>query len=499
MSPPPLRIAVIGGGISGLAAAHRLTQLAASATVRLFEAGPRLGGALNTRHDGDLVLEQGADSFLTRDPVAIDLCRELDLGDELLPTSELHRRALVVCRGRLVPVPAGFVLMQPRQLQPMLRSGVLSLRGKLRLLAEPLIRKPPGVSSADDDESVASFSTRRLGREAYERLVEPLLAGIYVADAEQLSLAATFPEFLIGEREHGSLRRAWLARIKTMAAPASGASPLPSPPRRGEGTGGNNPGDASGARYGEFMTLRGGVGRLVATLASRLPQGCVQLSQPVSRVARAAGGMWHVTIGSGGAEEFAGVIVSTPAARAAAMVAEMDAELASLLTRITAASSVVVTLVYRRDQIARPVDGFGFVVPRIENRPIIAASFPSVKFADRGPADLAPVRVFMGGSLRPELVDRDDAELIAIARRELAELIGARGEPRETMVARWRDAMPQYHVGHLNLVAEIERRTANHPGLEFAGNSYRGVGIPQCIRSGREAAERIVTSVTRPG
>jgi oxygen-dependent protoporphyrinogen oxidase len=458
---------VIGGGISGLAAAHRLCQVLPASGVRLFEAGPRLGGALDTRRCGDLVLEQGADSFLTREPWAVDLCRELGLGDELLPTSSENRRALVVCRGQLLPVPAGFVLMQPRSAGGILRSPVLSWSGKLRVLAESLIRPARDAGAAAYDESVANFATRRLGREAFQRLVEPLVGGIYVADAGNLSLAATFPEFLAAERKHGSLRRAWRARDNPTAD------------------------SDAGARYGAFMTLKSGLGVLVDALVASLPTDGVRIATPIAEIGSLEGGRWRVVATAGDAEEFDGVIVAAPAARAAMMLRAVDPNLARSLGRIKAASSAVVTLVFEHSQIARPLDGFGFVVPRIENRAILAASFPSVKFAGRGPSGLVPVRVFLGGALRPDMIDKSDEELATMAHQEVAELIGTHGEPHAAYVAKWRDAMPQYQVGHLQIVEEIVQRVNAHRRLELAGNSYRGVGIPQCIRSGREAADRL--------
>jgi oxygen-dependent protoporphyrinogen oxidase len=466
-----LRFAVVGGGVSGLAAAYRLHQLAPAAELRLYEAGPRLGGPLDTDRRADVVLERGADSFLARDPAVVELCRELGLGDELLSTNAEHRRALVVCRARLEPVPAGFVLMQPHNALALLRSPVLSLSGRLRALAEPLAPARAAAPADDDDESVASFAARRLGREAFERLIEPLLAGIYVADAAELSLAATMPEFLAAEREHGSLAAARRAQRRSEGPPAEGSA---------------------GARYGAFLTLRSGMSALVDALAARLPAGTVQLAAPIAAVAKSGSGRWSVTTAAGAAEEFDGVVLAGPARRMAPLVEACDAELAALLAQIRAASSVVVTLIYARRQIAHPLDGFGFVVPRVEDRLILAGSFPSVKFPGRGNEELTPIRVFLGGALRPTLGERDDAELVAIATRELAELLDAHGPPREAIVARWPESMPQYRVGHLKLVRAIGERLAAHRGLEVAGASYRGVGIPQCLRSGREAAERLV-------
>lgn len=485
---PHLRVAVVGGGVSGLAAAHRLRQLLPGAELRLFEASERLGGPLDTQLLGNVLIERGADSFLTREPWAVDLCRELGLEGELVPTNTEHRRALVVCRGRLERVPDGFVLMQPHNLGAVLRSPILNWRGKLRLLAEPLVHAPAAALLPDHDESVASFATRRLGREAYERLVQPLLAGIYVADATQLSLAATMPEFLAAEREFGSLRAARRAGARGTAKPTDGSSPFPSPPHRGVGAGEAH---ASGARYGAFVTLARGMGNLIDALEASLPSGCLRLATPVVQLTKTNAGQWLVATTNGAAESFDGVILAAPAARAALLVEQLDPKLGTALAQIRAANSAVATLVYAPEQIARPLDGFGFVVPQVEQRPILAASFPSVKFPQRNSAGLTPVRVFFGGALQPEMVDRSDEELIAIAHRELAELIGVSGAPRASVVARWAESMPQYRVGHLSLIGEIERRVAAHHGLAIAGASYRGVGIPQCIHSGRAAAESV--------
>jgi oxygen-dependent protoporphyrinogen oxidase len=522
------RIAVIGGGVSGLAAAHRLTQLLPTADVRVFEAAPRLGGPLFTIEQDGAILEQGADSFLTKDPLPLELCRELGLESEIIPTNEAHRRALVVSQGRLVPVPEGFVLMQPRRLLPLMHSPVLSDLGKLRAVAEPSVARRADVDASDYDESVASFATRRLGREAFERLVEPLVAGIFVADATKLSLAATYPEFIAAERDHGSLWRAWQNRrglspfAQSVEPPGTvpicavrgangdcppsqavlalrGTVPLPRRfSRYGEPSSfqASRPEDSdSGARYGAFVTLRGGLGRLVDALTARLGKERVALNHKVAAVEKLSNERWRVVDSDGRAEEFDGVIITLPARQTAPLVSKVDTELTGALARIQAASSVVATLLYRRASIARPLDGFGLVVPRVENRQIVAASFPSVKFAGRSPEGLVPVRVFLGGALRPEMIDRDDADILAIAQQELGALIGVHGEPVSTFVARWREAMPQYHVGHLALAGAIDARVATLPGLELAGNSYRGVGIPQCLRSGRTAAERLASSI----
>ena len=472
-NPHPPRVAVVGGGISGLAAAQRLRKLIPHVDVQLLEASDRLGGALHTLPHDDSLLEQGADSFLIKTPFALDLCRELGLADELIPTNEQHRRALVVRDGKLVPVPDGFVLMKPQNLRAMLRSPLFSLAGKLRLATEPLRGVPAKVNQPGYDESVASFATRRLGREVYERLVEPLIAGVYVADAHKLSLAATYPEFLDAERLHGSL---WRSVRKGQALAASDA---------------NKPPQAA-ARYGQFVTLRGGLRVLVDALVRTLPAKGIRLQTPVTQVERHPTQRWTIKTAAGAPlEHFDGVVIAAHAPQAAPLLKSVDAELASELAAIEYASSAVVTLVYHRQDIDHPLDGFGVVVPAIERRPIVAASFLSVKFPNHCPPGRAVVRVFSGGALQPDRVDQSDAELIATAKQQVQDLIGAGGEPIETHVMRWRDAMPQYHVGHVARVESIERRTAAHAGLELAGNAYRGVGIPQSIHSGRQAAERL--------
>jgi oxygen-dependent protoporphyrinogen oxidase len=453
------------------------------ATIRLFEACDRLGGPLHTLRTADTVLELGADSFLIKTPWALELCRELGLADQLIPTNERHRRALVVCRGRVVPVPDGFVLMRPQNLSAMLRSPVLSAAGKVRLLAEPLMSVPAEAYDADYDESVASFATRRLGRETYERLVQPLIAGVFVADARSLSLAATFPEFLKAEREYGSLLG---SRSAGSTAASQGGSDA-------DNSGAKQP---TAARYGQFVTLRRGMRQLVEALADALPDGAIRLRSPACSVRRVDGGKWRVeTTGAPPDEPFDGVVLATAAFQAARLVQDESGPLSHLLSRIEYASSAVIALRYHRDQIRCQLDGFGVVAPDIERRAFIAASFLTVKFPHTAPAGEVVLRVFVGGVLHPEMVDRSDADLIATATGELGQLFPIEGGPRDVHVARWRNSMPQYHVGHLKLANEIEAVSAGLRGLQLSGSGYRGVGMPQCVRSGQQAAEHLISQL----
>lgn len=462
---PPPRVAVLGGGITGLAAALRLEEAGADWT--LFEAAPRVGGVIETvEHDGYRI-ERSADNFLTREPWATDLCRRVGIEADLLPTDPARRRALVVNRGYIRRVPEGFVLMAPQKTWPILASPILSLVGKARLMYEPFV----ATRREETDESIAAFSRRRLGRETFERLVQPLVAGIYTADPERLSMAATMPQFVEQERRYGSLSKASL-RHET-------------PTERGE----------SGARYNLFMAPRNGMQQLLDAISTRLPAERVRTGSGVDRIERLSGGPWRLY---GAADESLGefdeLIVTLPTHAAAKLLRPVDEPLGAKLAEIEYAGCSVVCLGVAESQIARPIDGFGFVVPSVEGRRIIAASLTSYKFPGRAPAGKAIIRVFIGGALQPHLADFDDERLVAIAREELADLTGLQGEPEFATVARWPQRMPQYHVGHLDRVAVIEA-AAQRVGVELAGAAYRGVGIPQCVRSGEQAAERVIARI----
>lgn len=454
---------MVGGGISGLAAAHRLGELEPHTKVTLFEANDRLGGVLETiRRDGYLI-ERSADMFTTKDPWALDLCRRVGLEDQLLNTNEAFRRAFVVHRGKLVSVPEGFTLMSPARMLPVLKTPLLTWRGKVRLAWERFV--PTRHDGAD--ESLHDFAIRRLGREVYDRLVQPLIGGIYTADPTKLSMQAAMPEFAAMEREFGNLTRG----VREKATKT-----------KREGT---------GARYGMFLGLRDGMSSLVDAVAIRLPDGCVQLNSPIKRVYRDQN-QWQVALdGEAELRAFDALILATRAPHAAALLRDVDHRLADELAGIQYAGAVVSVLGYRRDQIAHPLNGFGFVAPLIEKRQILSGSFTSIKFPGRAPDDSVLFRVFIGGACQKELVGLSDDKLYEIAERELADLLGIRGESQLRELVRWDQAMPQYHLGHLDRVAKIEQLASDLPAFALAGNAYRGVGIPFCIHSGELAAEHV--------
>jgi protoporphyrinogen/coproporphyrinogen III oxidase len=469
-----MKLVVVGGGVAGLAAAHRALEIARERSLPLdltvLEARDRLGGTIATERAGGFLLEAGPDSFLSEKPWALALCRRLDLEDRLVGTDERFRRTFVWQGGRLHPLPEGFQLLAPTRLRPFVTSSLFSWRGKARMALDLLL--PRGATGAD--ESLGAFVRRRLGREALERVAQPLVAGIYTADPDDLSLAATMPRFLELERSQRSLILAlWRASRNAPAA------------RTG----------VSGARWSLFVTLAGGMEELVAALARRLPPGAVHLKQHVAAIER-RDGRWHVAA-EDGSHRADHVIVASEAHAASRMLRYVDPPLAALLQVIPYASSATVSLGYRRGDVGHPLDGFGFVVPRIEGKRLLACTFSSVKYPGRAPEGHALLRCFLGGALDASVLEEDDGALAGRARQELRAALGVTAEPVISRVTRHLVAMPQYAVGHLAAVEAIERRLGTAPGLVLAGAAYRGVGIADCVRSGEAAAERAL-GVTSP-
>jgi oxygen-dependent protoporphyrinogen oxidase len=487
--PVPPHLIVIGGGLAGLAAAEMASRLAVAPRITLLEPAGRLGGVLETVHHDGWLIERSADSFLAARPEALELIERLGLAADLIGIEPRVRRALVWHRGRGVPAPRGFRLLAPGSVGGILTTPLLSPAARLRVLAERFVPRHNG-----DDESLESFAVRRLGRQAFERLVQPLAAGIWTADPARLGMAAACPEFLAMEREAGSLWAGERRRAGTRGGRPPGVSPGSV---------------ASGARYGQFLTLAGGLGMLPDRIVAALRQRGVRFvtGRAVSLAASRgtapaphapnhdapATGPWTVHVGSDGTtapERLTAdaVVMAVPAGVAAGLVMPIDADLASDLNAIDYAGSAIISLGFARDDVAHPLDAAGMVVPRTANRRALAVSFSSSKFPGRTPAGCVLVRVFVGGALDPDILALTDEELIAVARTEVGVLIGARGRPLVTRVDRWERAMPQYHVGHAARVARIAATVAHHAGLGLAGNAYTGVGIPQVIASGRDAA-----------
>jgi len=462
-----VKLVVIGGGVTGLSAAHRALELArergTALDLTLVEARDRLGGTIATERVDGFLVEAGPDSFLSEKPWGLDLCRRLGIEPSLVRTDDRYRKTLVWHRGRLHALPEGFQLLAPTRFAPFVTSSLFSWPGKARMALDLVLPRGGG-----DDESLASFVRRRLGAEALDRVAQPLVAGIYTADPDELSLAATMPRFLELERRERSIIRAlWRAGRR---APQAGTS---------------------GARWSLFVTFRNGMEEMVATLASRLPAGAVLLKQRVSALERQGAG-WCILTEDGHRLEAERVIVAAEAPAAGRMLRYVEPGLATLLGEIEYVSSATVSLGYRRGDISHPLDAFGFVVPRTEGRAMLACTFSSVKYAGRAPDGYALLRCFFGGALGAGVLREDDAGLLARARDELRAALGVAAPPLLVRISRHPASMPQYRVGHLRRLEAIEHRLAALPGLDLAGSGYRGVGIADCVRSGEAAAERML-------
>ena len=480
----PARVLVVGGGISGLAAAYRLTRLAPAAAVTIVESDRRLGGKILTERRDGFVIEGGPDSFLSSKPGALELCRELGLEDRLRGTRDETRRTFVLRRGRLLEIPEGLSGLVPTRLGPLLRSPLFSLPGKLRMGLELLL--PP--RRGGEDEALAAFITRRLGREAYERLIEPLMAGIYAGDGARLSLEATFPQLRDLERLHGGLLRGLLRRGPAAAMSDAGPAGTPSGGPRARGP----QAAARPAPLPPFLTLAGGLEDLVWTLSSRLAEAEIRLGAGAEELQRSPGG-YTLRLGGGETLTADAVILAAPAHVSAGLTERLDPELGAALRAIPHVSTATVTLAWPRGGVPHPLDGYGYIVPRAEGRPVLACTWTSSKFPHRAPEGQALIRVFIGrdaGSATAPVDSLGDEDLLRLARDEVRDILGIGAPPALARLFRWPQGMPQYTLGHTQRLAAMEARLARLPGLSMAGNFLRGVGLPDCIRSGEAAAAR---------
>ncbi|MGH9521698.1 MAG: protoporphyrinogen oxidase [Terriglobales bacterium] len=459
------RIAIIGGGISGLSAAITLERARASGApleYRLYEAGPRLGGVLLTEYIDGCVVEGGPDSFLTEKSWGLDFVRSIGLGDQLISSNDAERKTYILVNGRLEPIPDGLMFMVPTRITPMVTSRLFSLPAKIRMAFE-YFQKP---QASEKDETVAELVERHFGPEMVDRLADPLLAGVYGGDASQLSAAAVLPRFVDMEKKYGSLSRGMLAARKQMAAAAkSQASPRPL-----------------------FTSLKDGMRQLVRAIEPQLQPGAARVSNPVVGLTRARSS-WLVAAIQGPPEEFDGVILALPASAASALLRNVAPPLSDELSQIPYSSSITVNLGYERSDLVSLPPGFGFLVPRSEGRRMLACTFVHVKFPHRAPENRGILRCFIGGARDEAIFDLSDAELVQLVRSNLADILRLTAEPRFQRVYRWRGAMAQYTSGHLARVQRIRQCQAGIPGLYLAGNAYQGIGVPDCIASGESAAK----------
>ena len=456
-------VAIIGAGIAGLAAAYELSRRGVSFVV--LERAPRAGGVVLSEEIDGFTIDGGPDALLIQKPDAIALCTEIGLGDRLV-TTKLPRLAYIQRGGRLHALPAASVLGIPTQFGPFIKTRLFSWPGKLRMGAELFVP----ARRDDSDESIGAFMTRRFGHEATTYLAEPLLAGIHAGDVDRLSLQALFPRFAAAERKHGSLLRAF-----------SKPNPAKTTP---------NPDQTTTNPDGAFKSLPGGLSEMVRALTQAIGAPNIRTSTSAARITGT--GPFTVTPTSGESFDARAVVLATPAYVVGDLLRDRDGDLAKQCGDIPYASVATVALGFKRDGVAHPLNGSGFVVPRSENSGILAGSWLSSKWPNRAPEGHVLLRTFIGGARDPRALDESDRELIQRSLRALDPVLGIRGTPMLTRVYRWDRANPQHDVGHLERIRAIDAALSRHPGLYVTGSGFRGVGVPDCVADGRSTATRVV-------
>ena len=458
------RIAIIGGGIAGLSAAYELDlqrRDGADIDYVLYEASPRLGGVLQTEHVEGCLIEAGPDSFLTEKPWASDLCQELGIANEIIGSNDAARKTYILLNDRLVPLPDGLMFLVPTQILPTVLSPLFSAATKFRMAREWFYPKHDlNNPTHGEDETVAALVERHYGREMVERLADPLLSGVYGGQANELRVRAVLPRFADMEAKYGSLGRAMIATRKKTT---QNQNPI-------------------------FSSLRGGMSTLVEAVAARLNPERLRTSIPITEIQRREYG-WLVNTAAGGSS-FDAVILATPTPAAAALIRHSAPELAQELAEIRYSSSITVGLVY--DDTVQLPEGFGFLVPRTENKRMLACTFVHNKFPHRAPENRTLLRCFLGGSQDEAALTLSNDEILETVRRELDEILNLTAEPLAARVYKWPSSMAQYQVGHLDRLDRIRNLLQETPRLTLAGNGYRGIGVPDCVRTGREAATQML-------
>ncbi len=456
------RAVIVGGGITGLSAAYYLNK--AGIPSLLIERRPRLGGVVTTEVVDDCIIEGGPDSFLAAKPWALELIRELGLADEVIGSNDHLRVTYVLRRGRLVPLPDGLMMMIPTRIAPMIATPLLGWGTKFRMLFE-LFRRPGRTSPGD--RSVADFVRDHYGQEAVDYLAEPLLAGVYGGDPRRLSVASVLPRFVELERRYGSLTRGVLAAMKKARAEAAG-KPL-------------------------FQTLKGGLGRLTEAIERAIAGACEPVHAQAEALDRGQSG-WRVRAGGQWIAAEA-LVLACPAYEAAALLRNTAPGLARELESIPYSSSMTVALGYERAGFSHHLGGFGFLVPARERKRLVACTWVGTKFPYRVSDSRVLLRCFLGGAEDAAVLEEPDETVIAMVREELRRIMGVTETPVFARIHRWPRSMAQYTVGHGERVKRIEQETAKLQGLHLAGNAYHGIGIPDCIRTGKQAAEEIAASL----
>ncbi len=464
------RIAILGAGISGMTAAWTLMKQKPSFKFEIWEAQNQVGGAIRTVEKDGFQIEQGVDNFITTVPEGLDLCRELGLIDDVIPTNNRYRRTFVVHQGKLYPLPDGFMMMAPTKLWPLAVTPLLSPLGKIRAGLELFLPRRKNT-----DETMAEFVQRRLGREVFERIVEPLVSGIYAGDAQRLSVWATLPRFPEMEVKYRSLILAMRAQLHQARSIKKA--------------------EESGARYSFFVALKHGLHTLPQKIADNLPERSLFLNRKISDIHQIIINgqvLWSLTDQYGISRCYDALISTLPAPVVGKIFCHAAPNIADFYRQIETSSVAIITVAFKNEQIKKPMIGMGYVVPKIENAEIIAGSFSNYKYPCRAPENTTMIRLFAGGARTPDLVNHSDEEIIAKALEELRPLLQIEGEPILVNLSRWPEMMPQYNKGHLTWVENLCHGLQKYPSLAMAGNALDGVGIPNCIKKAKEAAGKII-------
>ncbi len=478
------KLVIVGGGIAGLSAAYYAHKNIPGAEITLLEASDRWGGKITTDRvefdDGQFIIEGGPDTFLATKPWAVELCKELGLGERLHGTNPHKKNTYVLHRDRLLPLPDGLAMMIPTNVEAILKTRLVSWFGKARMGLDFLLPAKP----VNGDESLGAFVSRRLGREAYENLIEPLMSGVYAGNGDVLSLASTFPYLRDLELKYGSLARGAL----TMRKQSLGLRSLQTSHRRQESS------DSIPGSRSAFLTPTTGLAEIVERLVEYLSTNDVmlRLNTRVVSIRYSAPGTWHLTLDTGNMLSADQIIIATPAFAAAQLLRSLDPTLASDLQSIPHASTATVSLAYRQSELPRDLDGYGYVIPRREGRRALACTWTSTKFPHRAPEGYVLIRVFVGRAGQD--IPWNENDLLALAKEELNLTLGITAEPLLSRVFLWDKAMPQYNLGHPEILKRIDTALEKYPGLALAGNGYRGIGIPDCIHSGELAVDKILAA-----
>ena len=463
------KIVIIGGGISGLATAYSLEEIARkkgeSISITLFEKNNRIGGNILTERTDGFLIEGGPDCFLSEKPWAIQLCERLGMGESLLRTNDEYRKTYILLNGHLHELPEGVILMIPTEIFPLLKSNLISLSGKIRMGMELFI--PKKESSAD--ESLSQFVRRRLGQEALDKIAAPLVAGVHAEDPDTMSVKSRFPRFVQMEEEYGSLIKGMIAKRREM---------------RRAGSKGNKP------KYTMFMTLKDGLSEMPATIVQNLKMTKILTNREVAGVDKRD--IFKISLKNGEVLDADTVVFATPSYETARLLTGINDSISALLNKIPYASTATVSLAFKKESISNPMNGFGFLVPRQEKRRITGATWVSRKFSYRSPDDSVLIRCFIGGSHNEKLVFLNDKDMIEMVKGELRDIMGITSEPLLTRIYRWEKAMPQYTIGHEERLSILDKKLSEYPGMFLTGSSYRGSGISECIKDGQLTAEFVL-------